>query len=195
MDRQRWIIRTACWGAAIVLLMILALRDLGPSRTIALDARLDRGTPAISMFGPPSRVELGPDRVQVIGEPVYVRVRLPRWFRRVTIELHYENSHALPFRIGVRTHPAEWRFDFVPITYDRTVNGFWSEGRATVFQSSNDAVTIQVPFTLERAWQVERNVHEFIVSTPGVSPERPMTIRSLRVIAERDPICLARWCL
>ncbi|MDO8599538.1 MAG: hypothetical protein Q7S02_05505, partial [bacterium] len=131
------------------------------------------------------------------GEPAYVNLRIPRWFRRATLELQYENPHALPFRLGVRTHPIAWAFHF-PESYplsrragrDRSLP--LPEGRG---ETIGEVEVRRVPFDLQRAWQVERNVYRFVLSAPGASVERPIVIHGLRMTAERDPVCVGRICI
>lgn len=187
-------IRLVVWGAAALFLIALALRDLQLDRSLVLEARLDRATPYLSTFGPPARViqEKRPQEsfsVRIIGEPVYVNLRIPRWFRRATVELVYENTHSLPFKLGVRTHPTQWAFQFpesLPI----------GDFKFEISDSEKVEVkTLRVPFALQRAWQVERNVYRFVLSVPGVNPEQPIVIRGLRVTVERDPICFGQLCL
>lgn len=182
------VIRVACWGAAAIFMIVLGVRDLGPGRTIVRTARLDAATPAISVFGPPSRVVLAPDAVRVVGEPIYVNVRLPRWFRRATVDLAYENPDGLPLRLGVVTHPTAWQFVFPAPEESNPVGAF-------PLPTEGELEGAHVSFDLQRAWQVERNVSRFIITAPGASSEHPVIIRSLRVTAERDPMCLGRFCV
>jgi hypothetical protein len=175
-------IRAAAWIAAGLFLIALAARDLQLDRTLEVfaDTLRNRATPYVSPFGPPSRVDASSSDVLVVGEPVYVNVRLPRWFRRAMLELRYQNPNALPLRVGVRTHPTQWAFQF-PEPQPPVIDG---------------AVTIlRIPFNLQRAWQVERNVYRFVLSAPSVGIEQPIVIHGLRVTAERDPICLGKFCL
>lgn len=180
------------WGSAGAFLLALALRDLQLDRTLVLEARLDRATPYLSTLGPPARVVQGEKRpqesfsVHVVGEPVYVNLRIPRWFRRATVELTYENSSNIPLKLGVRTHPTQWAFEFpepLPLSLPLP------EGRGETIR------TLRVPFALQRAWQVERNVYRFVLSAPGVSAEQPIVIHALRVTAEREPVCVRRFCV
>lgn len=182
-------IRFVAWVAAALLLLALALRDLQLDRRLDISARFDRATPYLSTFGPPARVELEgkkrysvPFSVRVVGEPVYVNLRIPRWFRRATVELAYENPGNIPFKLGVRTHPTQWAFQF-PDALNCPTPGV---GRSTC---------LHVPFDLQRSWQVERNVYRFVLSAPGVSAEQPIVIRGLRVVAEREPVCIGRLCI
>lgn len=173
------LIRYTLWGAAGVFLLVLALRDLQLDRTLdASVARFDRATPYLSTFGPNARVARTRDGVRVVGEPVYVYLRIPRWFRRVTVEFAYENPAGLPeVRFGPRTHPTSWAFDLHPISMEGSL------------------VRAELPFTLQRSWQTERNEYQFLLSAPGANAERPIVLRSLRVTATRDPVCVARWCV
>lgn len=173
-------IRIVVWLAAVAFFAALALRDLQLDRRLDLEARLDRATSYLSLFGPPARVDASSSDVVVVGEPVYVNLRIPRWFRRATVELEYENPSDLPITFGVRTHPIQWAFQF-PDVQDCSTPGVGQK-------------CMRIPFNLQRAWRVERNVYRFVLSAPGVSPERPLVIHSLRVIAERDPMCIGRFC-
>jgi len=175
-------VRVTAWLAAAAFLFVLVLRDLQLDRRLDVVARLDRATPYVSLLGPPVRVGLSADRVQVIGDPVYVNLRIPRWFRRATLELRYENPYALPLRVGVRTHPTLWALQFPTPS-------------SSPPESGGGSFVLRVPFDLQRAWQVERNVYRFVLSTPGARPEQPLTIHALRVTAEREPICLGRLCV
>ncbi|MDO8599616.1 MAG: hypothetical protein Q7S02_05915, partial [bacterium] len=98
-------IRVIVWFTAAAFLVALAVRDVQLDRTLEVSANTfqNRATPYVSTFGPPSRVDASGGEVLLIGEPAYVNLRIPRWFRRATLELQYENPHALPFRLGVRT--------------------------------------------------------------------------------------------
>lgn len=174
--------RVVVWVCAAIFLLALALRDLQFDRKLVLEARMDRATPYLSTLGPPARVALSFDRVALSAEPVYVNLRIPRWFRRVTVELEYENPSELALRFGVRTHPTQWAFQF-PESVDCSTPG--------VEQST----CLRVPFELQRAWQVERNVYRFVLSAPGVSAEQPIIVRGLRVTAERDPVCIGAFCV
>ncbi|MFH1098940.1 MAG: hypothetical protein V1723_03400 [Candidatus Uhrbacteria bacterium] len=231
-NRPKWcgvntkIIRFFIWSAAVIFLMALAARDLQLDRTIdvAVD-KFDRATPYVSTFGPNARVERSGDAVRVVGEPVYVNVRLPRWFKRATIELAYENPTGLSaIALGVRTHPTLWQFEFpqpeeahplmLPLpslanSGSRPARGGGERSNSPIQEfpplptgggvrgggASAEPQVIRIPFELQRGWQVERNVYQFILSTPGASTERPLIIRAFRVIAERDPICLGRLCI
>lgn len=175
-------IRVAVWGAAALFLLTLALRDLQLDRRLVLEARLDRATPYLSTFGPPSRVALSSDRATLSAEPVYVNLRIPRWFRRATVELEYENPNSIPFKFGVRTHPTAWAFQF-------------STPSSSPSERGGGALALRVSFELQRAWQVERNVYRFVLSAPGVSAEQPIVIRGLRVVAEREAVCVLGACL
>ncbi|MDO8462782.1 MAG: hypothetical protein Q7S96_00710 [bacterium] len=199
-------IRWAVWIVAVGFLLILALRDLQLDRRFDVVAQLDRATPYLSFLGPPVRVELSADRVNVIGEPVYVNLRIPRWFRRATVELRYENPGDIPLRFGVRTHPTQWAFqfpepEFHPLALPLPEGGGEKE---KIFPpvppgggawGGGEIVTMRIPFELQRAWQVERNVYRFVLSAPGASSEQPIIVHGLRVIAEREPVCLAGICL
>ncbi|MDO8425178.1 MAG: hypothetical protein Q7T01_01540 [bacterium] len=199
MTKQR-VLRAVLWAAAAALLVVLALRDVQLDRTVTVEADVvrNRTTPYLTAFGPPPRVARQPEQSEVflVGEPVYVNLRLPRWFRRITVTLRYDNEHQVPFRVGVRTHPERWEFDV------KTVDG-GVVGDAVLVQHPDvvraglpgEVGVVQIPFTLQRAWQVERNVYRVIFSAPGVSPARPIRIRALSVTAERDPFCLGPWCL
>lgn len=177
--RVHKIVRWMAWLAAGVFIVALVICDIGPTRRIVVAARFDRATPRASVFGPPSRVELASDSVRVVGEPVYVNIRLPRWYRSVVVEVAYENISALPVRFGVRTDATAWTYDL----------------RDAPFPDDAGLVTARETFTLERSWQVERNLFQFILAAPGASAERPIVIRSFRIIAQRDPLCLGRFCV
>lgn len=179
MSLQRGI-RVTVWGTALLFLLTLALRDLQLDRKLVLEARMDRATPYLSTLGPPARVELARDGVRMTGEPVYVNLRIPRWFRSVMVELEYDDPGARPLKLGVRTHPTQWAFEFPPPLSQK-----WD---ATTH-------TLLVPFHFQRAWQVERNVYRFVLSAPGVSAEQPIVIRKIRVIASRGRFCMSRSCL
>lgn len=181
-QRCRHLVRACVWLAAIVFLGFLTLRDLQLNRQLDVVARLDRATPYLSTLGPPVRVALSSDHATVIGEPVYINLRIPRWFRRATVELEYENPHNLPFKLGVRTHLTAWAFEFPTPSSSPSERG-------------GGSLVLRVPFELQRAWQVERNVYRFVLSAPGVSAEQPIVIHALRVTAEREPICFGRFCL
>lgn len=199
------IIRILVWAAAALFLLALTLRDLQLDRRLDIVAQLDRATSYLSTFGPPSRVALSSqssdgtmsDRAALSAEPVYVNLRIPRWFRRATVELEYENPSNIPFKLGVRTHPTQWAFhfpepEFLPLKLPLP------EGRGETAECSTPGVEqrcVRVPFELQRAWQVERNMYRFVLSAPGVSAERPIVVRGLRVVAERDAICLAKVCI
>ncbi|MDO8622079.1 MAG: hypothetical protein Q7R80_02515 [bacterium] len=205
-SQTRRMVRTCCWLGVSAFLLVLALRDLQVDRRLDVVARLDRATPYLSLLGPPVRVGLLADRVNVIGEPVYVNLRIPRWFRRATVELRYENPGQLPLRFGVRTHPVLWAFEFpepesLPLALPLPVGGGEKE---KVFppvppgggvRGGGGIVTMRIPFELQRSWQVERNVYRFVLSAPGANVEQPIVIHGLRVTAERDPICFSRLCL
>lgn len=177
--RIHTIVRWAAWCAAALFIVVLIIRDIGPSRRVVLDARFDRATPRVSVFGPPVRVELARDHARIIGEPVYVNVRLPRWYRSAVVNIAYENPSRLPVRIGVRTDAMAWTYDL----------------REAPPPDDGGMVAAREVFALERAWQVERNVYQFIIAAPGASADRALTIRSFRVTAQRDPICLGRLCV
>ncbi|MFH1430587.1 MAG: hypothetical protein ABIG71_03645 [Candidatus Uhrbacteria bacterium] len=172
-------------------LVVLALRDVQLDRELVMDSKLDRATPYLSTFGPAPRVETDGASVRLIGEPAYVDLRMPRWFHDATIELTYENPSAVPFRLGVRTHPTVWQFDVKTID-GGDVNGMVLERHMDVV-SPRDGVVV-VPFTFSRSWQ-DRNVYRLIFSAPGVSEEQPITIRGMRVVAMRAPICGFGFCL
>ncbi|MBI4449505.1 hypothetical protein HY634_00420 [Candidatus Uhrbacteria bacterium] len=191
-------IRPLVWVVAGTFIIALALRDLQVDRRLDVMARLDRATPYLSTLGPPSRVALSVDRTTVLGEPVYVNLRIPRWFRRVTVELQYENPNNLPLRFGVRTHPTEWAFQFPepePHLLALRTNPLSLPLPEARGESVSEVKTLRVPFDLQRAWQVERNVYRFVLSAPGANAEQPIVIYGLRVTAERNPICLGGWCI
>lgn len=193
MGNRYFLVRLATWGGAVIFLAILGLRDLGLSRQMRLEARLDQNTPRLSVFGPPARVELATDQVRVIGEPVYFSVLLPRWYRAVEVEISYpakQNDDFSAIRLGPRTHPKEWQYNLV--NFSDAADTMAAESSVGDGETMN---VVTIPFTLNRFWQVERNIFQFILSVPGVSSERPFIIRSLNVIAKRDPICLGRFCV
>ncbi len=194
------VVRIGIWSIVAVFLVALALRDLQLDRRLDVVARLDRATPYVSTLGPPVRVALSADRANIIGEPVYVNLRIPRWFRRATVELRYENPGNLPLRFGVRTHPTQWAFQFPTPSPDaragagRSLPGPRPQAGGSPERGGGPLV-LRVPFDLQRAWQVERNVYRFVLSAPGVSAEQPIIVHGLRVTAERDPVCVGRFCL
>ncbi|MDO8463521.1 MAG: hypothetical protein Q7S96_04630 [bacterium] len=196
MTISRQTIRFALWACAGLFLVLLAARDVQLDRKFEAhaDSVENRSTPSVTSFGPPPRVALTPatSGVLLIGEPVYADVRLPRWFERVTLTLRYDNDHGVPFRVGVRTHPELWQFD-VKTVDGGVVNGAELVVHPDVLREMDG--TVRIPFTLERSWQVERNVYRFIFSAPGISAERPIVIRDLTVTAERDAMCFMGVCL
>jgi hypothetical protein len=196
-QHRAMIIQWLVWGAAGAFLFVLALRDVQLDRTLEVAVeRFDRATSYLSTFGPNARVERTRDAVRITGEPVYVTLRMPRWFREVVVEIAYENPTELPeVEIGPRTHPTSWQFDLRSLEDRRDAYGPDESGAEVVVRQFGNLIRAQVPFTLHRNWQVERNVYQFLVSVSGASPERPIIIRSLRVTAKREPICIGRLCL
>ncbi len=189
-------IRVIVWLATAVFLAALAVRDVQLDRMleVSADTIRNRATPYVSAFGPPSRVDASSGTVLLIGEPVYVNLRIPRWFRRAIVEIQYENPRGLPLKLGVRTHPIAWAFHF-PEPETLPTSGFSYTPSSSPPESGGGPLVLWVPFDLQRAWQVERNVYRFVFSAPGASVEQPIIVHGLRVTAERDPICLAGACL
>ena len=201
MDERRrritQIIRWSMWSFAVAFLFVLALRDLGPGRTMVFVAKLDRATPSVSTFGPPARVVLAREGVRVVGEPVYVNVRMPRWFSRAVVEIVYENPTALAeVAVGPRTDPTQWLFELrsVEDALRHPPNGP-VKGDGVEVVRDGVFVRARVRFALSRSWQVERNVYQLVVAAPGAGPERPLVIHSFRVTAERDPLCMGKFCV
>lgn len=190
MRKPRSTIRVVLWGSASALLLALAIRDFQLDRvlTASADTFDNRTTAYLSPLGPPSRIDASRGAMTVVGEPIYVNLRLPRWFDRVVLELEYENPRGLPMRVGVRTHPVRWEYSV------KTLEG--GERHSDVEVTTDGSVrTARIPFTLPRTWQTERNVYQLILSIPGATPETPLTVRALRITAERDPICIALLCV
>lgn len=189
MANARRLIRFGCWGAAAFFLVALGIRDLQLDRVIpaGLDTLRNRPTAYLSAIGPPVRVDASSGDIFVIGEPVYMTLRVPRWFDRVIVEFRYDHSD-LPLRVGVRTHPVRWEYAV------KTVTGGERHPDVDIVEDG-PVQTMRVPFTLERSWQVERNAYQFILSIPGASPGRPFIVHAWRMTAERDPICVGSWCV
>jgi hypothetical protein len=197
------VLRIVVWSIAVVFFVFLFGRDVQLDRTLFVSADTvgNRATSYVSEFGPPPRVELAGGGVRLTGEPVYVNVRLPRWFTRTTLMLTIDNPSDLVLRVGPRTHPDLWQFDVKTVsrvTNDEereTDDGDVSARRVHPDVERVDEQTVRVTFELARSWQVERNVYRFIFSAPGVSAENPITIRDLSFVSVREALCFRSWCL
>ncbi|MBI4433306.1 hypothetical protein HY632_00885 [Candidatus Uhrbacteria bacterium] len=188
-----WVRRLA-WGAALALLVFLAVRDVQLDRRleVAADTVQNRTTNYLTAFGPPVRVAVREGSVWLVGQPVYSNLRLPRWFHRIVLEVRYENPQNALMRVGVRTHPTQWSLllktidtggvDEIAVDADVTTT---REGAVTV---------ARIPFTLLPAWQVERNTYR-LVFVHSSTEEQPLRLRGVRVIAERDSWCWGSWCI
>ncbi|MBI2482565.1 hypothetical protein HYV74_00110 [Candidatus Uhrbacteria bacterium] len=190
-SRIPWIRRTA-WASACFFLLALAARDVQWDRRLVLTADVwqNRTTRYLTSFGPPVRVNVGPEGLGLVGEPVYVNLRLPRWFRRVVVEVQYTNAANTSFRVGVRTHPTQWSLLLKTVEPSA---GDPVRDPEVVVTEQDGVTTARIPFALTRAWQTERNTYRLVlVAAPA---EQPIRILGFRVLAERDPICVGRWCL
>lgn len=192
------IIRVIVWVAAAMFLIALSLRDLQLDQIIVAEARWDRATAYLSQIGPRARVAVDatdPAWVVLTGEPAYVELRVPRWFRRATVEIAYVNHRANVVRVGVRTHPTEWRYDVKTVEGGEVNGQLLAQHPDVTVERTGTITTARIPLTLDRRWQVSRNTYQIILSVPGLSAERPVSLQSLRITAERDPVCVGAWCL
>lgn len=188
-------IRIGAGIAAALFIAALAAHDLQFDRE--LDLRVDtirnHANRYLSPVGPGARVTLGEDGIHVVGEPVYVTARLPRWFDAVDVEVTYAydpTSISGPIQLGPRTNPTAWQYQLVQFP-DPT----GMEPPVGVRSSGAPLHRVRIPFALDRRWQVERNAYQFLLSVPGVSVDHPFVIHALRVIATRDPICFGGFCV
>lgn len=141
----------------IMILGVLAYKDICPSGILKVDYDFCREDPFISKFSPMGRVleikkNKGECQQEMIIDPVYFDVRLPHGFKRAKIILWYKKNSETPLKIGPRLHPDKWQWDLKDIRYIRQ-DGDWKVGIAEI--------------DLSRV-KMDRNRVRFLISSPGL---------------------------
>ncbi len=151
--------------SAVALLGLLAA-DGFFSRTWTLRHPITGGTSQLSPFGPPTRLA----GRTVVAEPLYVDARIPVFFRRVSVEARLLNSAYDPSMARIAIELPGGGLHFLPTTVEVSPidAGF-------VLRAEGDIADLPV----------EARRFRFLLSVPGVTSERPLTLDSFTVTAAR----------
>jgi len=115
-SRLPTILRYGLSGAVVIALASFLIIDLNPSGILDVSYHLCDPSPYVSEFSPHGRVldierKNGYCTQTMVIDPVYVDVRLPQQYDRVTIQLRYRKEEGVPLAVGVRTSLDEWQWD------------------------------------------------------------------------------------
>lgn len=180
--RARFIARCLLIGGWLVIISWLMWHDLAPSgqRVVATD--LIHYQPFISKPYPEGRLsEPTPAAVgwqqQVIGEPLYVEVRLPRRMNEARLRLWYKTDKLDNLKVGLQVGNAPWQYDLKTISQ--------------VEEVSDDGWNIgEVIFSLDRAAITERKAR-FVISAPGIgAPDTSFVLHRFEVDLTGQPLAL-----
>lgn len=150
-----------------VVIVGLLVADGFFSSTWTLRHPITRGTSQLSTFGPPTRL----DGANVVAEPLYVDARIPPWFDTVQVTASFLNSAYDPSGARIGVELPDGGLHFLPTTaaVSPVDAGF-------TLTASGDVS--QLPVAGRR--------FRFVLSLPGVIPERPLMLTAFTVTAARN---------
>jgi hypothetical protein len=99
---------------------------------------------------PTSRVQATSDGAEILSEPVYFDVRLPRKYDKVTAEVVYSGLSADIFEFGIARDEAKKNFDFIALENKILDNSDWqkTESDGLVFMQKKAQYTTVADFLL-----------------------------------------------
>lgn len=172
------IVRIAAWTAVAALLASFVVADVGIGRARALETDFTDGDRSFSALGPPVRVG-GRDALRgltdLVGEPVYVDVRLPPLAFQATVTVSLADPPAGEPRLGVvlgRRGETTFPFALHPLA---------------VVGAEDRLPLRRVTLDLRGVPREDGTVRLFLV-LPGASVDRPVTLHRLRIVAERPSL-------
>jgi hypothetical protein len=95
---------TVCWGLVVGLLLFFLVMEVGISPTRTMETDFVHPSRSFSAVGPPTRVDGYDDgrvALRIVGEPVYVDVRVPRLAQLATVTVWGSNDAPLRPSVGV----------------------------------------------------------------------------------------------
>ena len=134
-------------------------------------------TPVIESWSPPKRFLSAPDgAVEIVTDPVYLGVHLPRRFDSVTLRVWYKDPDSKLTRIGPRLASDrfdQWDYNLVPIEPDGEEGG-WRIAKITSPLGTAD---------------FNKNIYTFIFSAPGLDKTQSrIIVKKVEFIFTREPL-------
>lgn len=154
--------------------------DLAPRGVWQVVSDPTRYQPNISFFYPEGRLwpavwGRGGWQQQVVSEPLYLDVRMPRRLAQVRIRLWYQTVGDTGLRVGMRVGAGGiWQYRLQQLASAGEDNG-WQVGEAV--------------FDLAEA-TVERQRIRFILSAPRLNHQSALVIHRFAAVASGDPLTL-----
>ncbi|MDO8581691.1 MAG: hypothetical protein Q7S16_02340 [bacterium] len=170
----------------IVVFFWLVAKDFAFSGRLDMSYDFSHDSPFVKRPWPPVRFHdieydtaTGDAFERMFVEPATFAVKLPRKFKRATVEVLYKKDAAQPLRVGVRMHPEKWAWDIHDLEVVGEENG-WTRGRVR-FENIGRAA-----FTDGKL--------QFLLNAPGLFENgQEVALTEIRVIAEKDPITLSNF--
>jgi len=153
-------------GVAISLVVWLLANDLVMSGKLVAVYDFNQLSPFITTLRPQSRVEepveykLGQFYQQIIEEPVYFDVRLPRYFDQAKVSLIFKNLDQSIFELGILADYQNWIFDLKPV-YNQALNHLYADKLNWSTIQDEDLVLFQ----RENKY---KSINEFIKNPPPI---------------------------
>lgn len=162
-------IKIALILAVLAIFVFLFSRDLVWSGKLEIQTDFLKFTPYFSILKPQARIIMA-DNNEVIGEPIWFDVSLPRDFTKATVQLEYKDDYNYEKKIGPNTG-ADWDYKILE-NLQTGENGYKISSVAFDMNGKN----------------INNNKLRFSISIPGLIAEKPIYIKNVKVILERQPL-------
>ncbi len=156
-------IKILLWTIPFAFLIIATWHYYGLSGTLSLERVFSTPHSMIGDLVPSARVKIQNELPVIIDEPVYVDIRMPRYFNTVTLKLAYDAPEGTMVQLGAKlksddTITDAWKYDIRPL-----------ENNAATFDVSRLAI-------------LNHKIH-IMISSPGLGASgKSITLRTLRVM-------------
>ncbi|OIP79645.1 MAG: hypothetical protein COT39_02390 [Parcubacteria group bacterium CG08_land_8_20_14_0_20_48_21] len=156
----------------------LFLQNAVWSGTFTAEQNFHDSSVLISPFSPEATRVHTRDRAQlIVGEPVYLDLRVPRSFATVKLSLTYRTDYGGIVRIGPVLDEHAWQFVLRPLETTVLQDG-WMRGTAELDLTGVSA-------------KADRRVR-VLLSAPGISEELPIELQNIRAEFQGKPMTLQK---
>lgn len=167
MSKYIKIISTIFIVLSIALIIFLIVQDIVWTGSLEFKTDFKNYHPRITKIVPADRIEVN-DEIKIIDEPVYFDLYLPRDFEKVIFDFEYKSQY---HQVLIGADGGEDKFELKLL------------GDSLSDQWQNN--TVEFDFLGKN---IKNGKLRYVISCPGVSAEKPVYIKNLKVKLERPAI-------
>lgn len=150
--------------ACIIFWVLVFIQNIVPSGKFEASTDFNNTNPWLPGLRPIERVV---NRNTIIGDPIYLDIKLPTRFDQLRVRLNYENQSGGDFRVGIFTNKDKWQI---------------------LFAKQQDGEYV---FDL-RGLSLEKNIIPIVFGAPKATTDKPVIIKKMEIIASKPALGLER---